>query len=548
MIKYTNNKLSELYKRINLFNKLKKIRHYQFILKKIRPFTTARFNWKKIEYDAVHSKKINKEILIATSSGGIWPCSSFESLLAISLKLRGASVKVLLNDGIVEACQECESYWLDESKFIKEGNKSFCSSSYKYAKEMFDTLGIEVLNYRDFTETKSIKDIPKINITEHAYAGALRYLGRGNIKNNSLHKAVLDKFIKSSELTRIIITNVLEKYNFDTALFHHGIYVPQGVIGDVCRYKNINIVNWGPSYRKGTVLFSHNHSYHHTMQLDDNENWSSINWTDDKEIKLNNYLQSRRFGSNDWISFQKVSETSNKDIYKKLNLNSKLPIVTLLTNVIWDAQLHFKNSAFKSMLDWLFHTIEYFEKNTLAQLVIRIHPAEDLGSVPSNQSVYNEIIDRYGSIPKHIRVVRPLDSLSTYSLVEMSDSCIVFGTKMAIEIACQGKIVIVAGDAWARNKGFTIDVSSIDEYNNELSLLPCRKNLDSKTIERAKKYAYYLFFYRMINLSSIEYSKYFSPYKLNISKTSQLLPGKDQGLDIICNGILHKTEFIKYEN
>ena len=51
MIKYTNNKLSELYKRINLFNKLKKIRHYQFILKKIRPFTTARFNWKKIEYD-----------------------------------------------------------------------------------------------------------------------------------------------------------------------------------------------------------------------------------------------------------------------------------------------------------------------------------------------------------------------------------------------------------------------------------------------------------------------------------------------------------------
>ena len=67
---------------------------------------------------------------------------------------------------------------------------------------------------------------------------------------------------KHLSLQKRVIDNLTNKYNFTSVVFHHGIYVPQGIIGDVCREKNIHVINWGPSYRKGTVLFSHNDTYH----------------------------------------------------------------------------------------------------------------------------------------------------------------------------------------------------------------------------------------------------------------------------------------------
>lgn len=526
----------------SITNRLRKNFLYELILRKIRPYTSARFNWNKVIKDTKLINPSKTKILIATSTGGLWPCSSFESLLAYALILRGASVKILLNDGIVDACQECESYWLSEKRFIEEGNKSICNTSFLKAKTMYDSLGIKVLKYSDYVY-HSDSEI-KINIDEHARAGALRYLGRGTL-DGPIHNQIYKKYEKASELTKRVIDNLTNKYNFTSVVFHHGIYVPQGIIGDVCREKNIHVINWGPSYRKGTVLFSHNDTYHRTILNDDKNNWSQMKWCSEKNVKLMNYLNSRKTGVNDWISFQNKSDNNKDSIYSSLGIDQNKPIITLLTNVLWDAQLHFKGYIFKSMLDWLFYTIDYFKKNKKVQLVIRIHPGETLGTVPSKQSVYDEIIKKYKSVPKNIFIVKASNDMSTYNLIEISDSCIVYGTKMAIEISCIGKPVIVAGESWARNKGFTIDVDSIDEYKKQLDMLPYGTMLNNDLVVKAKKFAYYIFFQRMITLNSIKYTKYFSPFGLNITKTSELLPGNDKGLDLICEGILNKKEFIQ---
>ena len=49
--------------------------------------------------------------------------------------------------------------------------------------------------------------------------------------------------------------NLLEKNNFDLVFFNHGIYVPQGLIGEVCREKNTSVVNWNPGYKKSNIYF-----------------------------------------------------------------------------------------------------------------------------------------------------------------------------------------------------------------------------------------------------------------------------------------------------
>ena len=54
--------------------------------------------------------------------------------------------------------------------------------------------------------------------------------------------------------------------------------------------------------------------------------------------------------------------------------------------------------------------------------------------------------------------------MSTYALMSLCNAAIIYGTKMGVELTSVGLPVIVAGEAWIRNKGLTHDASSPEEY------------------------------------------------------------------------------------
>jgi hypothetical protein len=104
--------------------------------------------------------------------------------------------------------------------------------------------------------------------------------------------------------------------------------------------------------------------------------------------------------------------------------------------------------------------------------------------------------------------------------------------------------VIVAGEAWIRNKGITLDATSVSDYFRLLDTLPLKERLEEKAINRARKYAYHFFFRRMIPLEIIEPRKGNPPYTVRLTGLKDLAPGRSVGLDIICEGILNKADFI----
>ena len=106
------------------------------------------------------------------------------------------------------------------------------------------------------------------------------------------------------------------------------------------------------------------------------------------------------------------------------------------------------------------------------------------------------------------------------------------------------KTVIVAGEAWIRNKGLTHDASTPDEYFQLLDKLPFRTQLDSTVLARARRYAYHFFFNRMIPLPFIEPKTHYPIYCLKLTKLDHLFPGQSKGLDTICNGILQGKPFV----
>lgn len=531
------------------------------VLRHFRVRSAARPKWKNIiPSDYATSSDEAPSVLVATSTGSNWPLSGFESVLSTALRLRGCKVTALLCDGALSACQECDVRTLSAKELILNGAQALCSTCTKPAADMFSEAKIPLIYYGTFiglAEKQEIantvnslhdealstfiwRDIP---VGEHARAGALRYFGSGTLDSEPTGNAVLRRYLIAAMQSVCVMENLLSTKKFDRVVFHHGIYVPQGAIGDVCRKFGVRVINWNLAYRDRTVLFTHHDTYHRTMIAEPNDTWLNLPFSDDDEKKVLEYIKSRRSGSNDWISFQ-IGKSASEDAFEGLSLVPDKPIIGLLTNVMWDAQLHFKANAFESMVDWLYSTVDHFAARTDVQLLIRIHPAEVLGTVPSRQKVSDLLNRRYGRLPKNVTVIGPDDPRNTYLLMERCRAVLVYGTKMAIELPCLELPTVVAGEAWARNKGFTIDVSSKQEYFELLQRLPDIAPLTTHQIRLARQYAFYLFFRRMIPIGFAEKRERLVPIGYNVNSLSSLLPGADEGLDRVCDGIINLDPFI----
>lgn len=513
-------------------------------------------------HERLQSAKGGPKVLIATSTGGDSSVTIIESLLAVALTLRGAEVHFLLCDCQLPACMRSTTsqFYTVEDFFRNKSSQSQCKNCYSAGKSAYQPLQLPIHLYSQFitpddaiqakkiSDTVSAEMIPtfcmdNIKVGEHALAGTLRFFGTGSLQNEVHGEAVLRRYLKASILAKNATGKLLDSYGFDSVCFHHGIYVPQGLIGEVSRDRKIHVVNWAVAYRKQCFIFSHDDTYHHTMITEPVSSWENINWNSGLDNMILEYLKSRWQGSNDWIKYFDEPEVELNDISRELGINFTRPCVCMLTNVMWDAQLFYASNAFSNMLEWVFSTIRYFASKPDLQLIIRIHPAEVRGAMKSQQPMLAEITKEFPDLPDNVIVIPPESQISTYAVASASNATIIYGTKTGVELTSVGIPVIVAGEAWIRNKGLTFDASSPTNYFNLLDQLPLPHRLADDVIERARKYAFHFFFRRMIPINCVKITGYPS-YCISINNINALLIGKDQGIDVICDGILKRDNFI----
>jgi hypothetical protein len=501
-----------------------------------------------------------RRILVATSTGGHATAAAIESLLAISLTMRGAAVDVLLCDGALPACQLC-NFPVDPSpsRLIARGPAS-CRDCYEPARRMFGDLNLTVRRYSEYltadhrlaAERLAAETSPDrlgsveyegLRLGEQALAGALRYFRSGRLPEGDQGEAVLRRYLAAAARTAFAVGALLESEPYDCAVFHHGLYVPQGVIGEVCRTKGVRVVNWDAAYRLSRVLFSHDDTYHRTMMEEPLSVWRDPPFGPAHREALHAYLRSRWTGEKDWISFHPAPHFDVAEFFRANGLDDR-PTIGLLTSVMWDARLHYPSNAFPDMLAWIEHTIRHVAARPDLQLVIRIHPAEEYGTSPAIQRVGDEIARRFPSLPSNIVVIQPDDGVSTYALMERCDTVLIYNTKTGIEMSATGMPVVVAGEAWIRGKGFSIDVSSPQEYEKVLSELPAGRRLDPGRHTLAERYAYHFFFRRMIPVPVVRAAGRVRQYARTFDSPRDLEAGCHRGLDVICDGILSGSGFV----
>ena len=502
-------------------------------------------------------------VLIATNIGGHGPVSVFESTLAAALALRDAEVEVVLCDAALPACLRAEYADLPDDSILTERRlpQTFCPTCMSRGRAMFEPLGLkvrflsELITDDDRAEARRIAEVipadeidgfemDGLKVGEHARAGALRYYTRGDLAGEAHGEEVLRRYLEASVLSVKAYRRLLAQRRYDVALFHHGLYVPQGAVGEVCRKAGVRVVNWVVAYRSNSFILSEGDTYHHTLMTEPVSDWRDMEWGARQKGEITAYLKSRWRGERDWIGFHEKPEEDAAAVAASLGLDLSKPVIGMLSNVVWDAQLHYPANAFPSLIDWAVQTIDYFKGRPDLQLLLRVHPAEVRGTSPSRQPLLDEIHKRFPDLPPNVFVIPPESPVSTYAAMELCDSVLIYGTKTGVELTAVGIPVVVAGEAWIKNKGLTLDASTPGDYLRILDSLPLRRRLAPEVVEAAQKYAYHFFFRRMMPLPFLEKvssNLFFTP---SIASADDLAEGKSQALDLMCDAILKGRPFI----
>lgn len=537
--------------------------------RRLRAWRGGYFDWKSLLarsaawQAAAQDDGGQPRVLIATTVGSHLPGTTLESVLAVALKLRSAQVDVLLCDQQLPACLAADATWYpDTSRFAQRGPQAdLCADCFAPARKMYEAIGVRLQRLGEWLSEEDRQTARRLaaatapdgvgalrhdgmSVGEHALAGALRFFARADLAGEPDGEAVLRRYLEASLLGALAARKLIREGRYAALVLHHGIYVPQGVIAEAARREECRVVTWNPAYRKSCFVFSHGDTYHHTLLDEPVAAWEGLRLGEAQEQMLLGYLKSRAVGANDWIWFNDNPTFDGSAIYGELGLRPCVPTIGLLTNVMWDAQLHYPANVFSGMLEWLLETVRYFERRRDLQLLIRIHPAELRGTLPSRQRVEEELRKAFASLPANVAVIGPENPLSTYTAMAACDSVLIYGTKTGVELASVGIPVIVAGEAWVRNKGITLDPRSKAEYFELLDRLPLGARMPEAQVAKARKYAYHFFFRRMIPLEFIAPAPGWPPYRPVLEELSPLLPGHSPGLDVICDGILRGSPFI----
>ena len=301
-----------------------------------------------------------------------------------------------------------------------------------------------------------------ISVGEHAYSATCRYFGFGRPEIFPDFDEIFDEFLVGAceYADRLLIQ--FSKVKYDCVICHHGIYVPQGIVVDVAKIYQIPVVTWNLGYRKNTFYFGFGDTYHKTFPL--------INIPASKKLNqeqrgiIYNYIESRKTAINDWLWFTNNKDGRNESVVvndKIREIANGKKIISVIPNVFWDAQGHFKEAIFSDMYEFLDTVKQISSAHKDWIFIVRPHPAELNGS--SKSSILTS--EWYKEQNSENFVVLEADSvISSIELSNFSEFSIAYASKIIGEISATGKTVLVAGEALAKNKGFTIDPKSKEEF------------------------------------------------------------------------------------
>lgn len=518
-------------------------------------------SWKKIltaSEDVVLNEN-HLKLMFVTGYGVGTSYLTIEPIIMMNMKARGHKIYSMYCNKSLPSCEyNVVGNNSPSAKHFRRGitKKSIeytCNKCVKNLTGNYKNLDITLIPYSEYLDESDYEKASRIaeeqtyetfkdymfegiSVGEEIYSSILRATFKGKVDRTEDNIFLIKRFAMSGVLSVIALERAFKDIKPDRVVMIHGIYQTHGLPSKVAKKLNIPVVVMGGGgIRKDTVVMCHEKTYHHQLVNESNSLWENYELTDLEKNKTLTYAKDkRRSGSGvDYLNFHPNPLENKKAILNELKIKDKTrEIVTIYTNVVWDAQIFYNGNAFENIFEWMKFSIEKFAKNKNVNLIIRIHPAEVKSANPSLQPMKAEIEKNFPNLPENVYIVGPESDICSYSLAELSRVCVIYGTKMGLELALMKKPLVICGETFSRYKGYGLDISSEKDYSKFIDNAHIYDADVDEAFERALKYAHYFYFRRMLDLP---YTSGIGTKELNFKNIQELL--NFPSLDTIAEGI-----------
>ena len=497
------------------------------------------------------NKSKDKSIIIFAGIGYMY-LSPFEILLYHLLRKKGYKVKYLIynkeikaNEVITKSVNDLigkDKFWIRSvNKAIKLLNTS--NVEYEFIEYHDDIIAKIGLNLPEDIETLLSFTFDGINFGKIVEGCLFRYY-KSLTFGSDVYTVALNN-LKVSLSNYIYIKSIHENEQFDSILMSHGIYTTWEPVVEFCRMNKIDFVCYDRAKTKNHININVNQSSPNWDFSDAWNRYKNRNLSSDENLKVNNYLKERELQKGDVYSYNFSQKESNIDTLKnRLNIRLDKKIITIFTNLIWDAANVSRDIAFKNPLECIIKTILHYQENDSVQIVIRSHPAE---KVLGTKERYGDLISAYfdNKLPNNVTIIEPEDNVNSFSVIEMSDIGVVNTSTVGLEFAIEAKPILLISETNYRNKGFTFDIKNEIDYFQTLDSQLKNIYLKEEQVVLAKKYFFMMMFLYQKKVPVLYESGIFSGYEYN--SLDEIL--NDVTIQNILNTIEKidsKTDFIKW--
>ncbi len=179
------------------------------------------------------------------------------------------------------------------------------------------------------------------------------------------------------------------------------------------------------------------------------------------------------------------------DIRDVLSLEANGKILLLLGQVRTDASIILDSRIYPDPVDMIEAVAECVGEMKDVTLLVRLHPKELVGQslnrTPYERMTYKALRARAIDRLPWVRIVED-SRFSTYALMEMATAGITITSQSGFEMCLLGKPVMVCGDAFYGNKGFTLDLGHRKGLKSMVKFLIKEARLTEEQHRRALDY------------------------------------------------------------
>ena len=434
-------------------------------------------------------------------------------------------LQVLLEKALQTAGFECVTVGARSRDFLRYDWLLGNSAGYLFSD--FDISGDPEWVERQMPRLMSTRDwlglrYRNVRVGQFVIATALRWRMVGQLDfTDGTARSMLAELLNASVRNVIAASDLLDEVQPDCLLLMDRGYSGAGELFDLALHRRLDVITWNFGYKSNRLVLKR---YNSDNDRDHPLCPSAASWSQVRTAAWNpSYGDAIRqelfdcYESGDLFSFSGTQ--FNKKILsrdatrRELGLAADKKVAVIFPHILWDGSFFYGEDLFEDYTEWLVETIKAACDNDRVQWVVKLHPAhvvkaerENYRGKPAELVALEGVVE---TLPEHVKLVHPGDSISTYSLLETADYVVTVRGTVGIEAALLGVPVVTGGTGRYDRRGFTIDSSSQEEYKARLAKLETYPPLTKDQIELAERYAYYVFLCRPLRLScaSLEYAR-----------------------------------------